>query len=88
MRVYTYDADGNWKDGVCKAGSSVTDPKADTVRQTVPFSCLRGVLDHGWFRSFGLVEKRSTGADVSFDLTGSTRDLPLSAYVDPGTTQD
>ena len=83
VRVYTYDGASTFKDHVCKAASSATDTKSDVVTQTVPFSCLRGVLDHGYLRSFALLEGASKGRDLSWDLTPFTRDLPLSPYVAP-----
>ena len=83
VRVYTYDGGSTFKDHACKAATSATDPKADLVTQTVPFSCLRGVLDHGYQRSFALLEDAANGGDLAYDLTPFTRDLPLSPYVAP-----
>jgi len=84
VRVFSYDGDTSFRQHVCKAASSAADSKTDAVTQTVPFSCLDGVLDHGFLRSFALLE-RVKGRDVSYDLTPWTRDLPLSPYVAPTT---
>lgn len=83
VRVFTFDGAGTFKNHVCKAATSATDTKTDIVTQTVPFSCLRGALDHGYLRSFALLEATSNGADLAYDLTRFTRDLPLSPYVAP-----
>ena len=83
VRVFTFDGASTFKDHVCKAATSATDTKTDVVTQTVPFSCLRGALDHGYLRSFALLEGASKGADLAYDLTPFTRDLPLSPYVAP-----
>jgi len=83
VRVFSYDGDTNFKQHVCKAASSSSDTKTDTVTQTVPFSCLDGVLDHGFMRSFALLERAPKGGDLAYDLTPYTRDLPLSPYVAP-----
>ena len=53
------------------------------VTQTVPFSCLRGVLDHGHLRSFAGVEGVHTRRELAHDTASFTRDLPLTAYVEP-----
>lgn len=83
VRVYAYDGGSTFTNHVCKAATSATDPKADVVTQTVPFSCLRGALDHGYLRSFALLEGAPKGGDLAYDLTPFTRDLPLSPYVAP-----
>src|SRR6478735_8642989 len=83
VRVFSYDGDTNFRQHVCKAASSSSDTKTDTVTQTVPFSCLDGVLDHGFMRSFALLERAPKGGDLAYDLTPYTRDLPLSPYVAP-----
>lgn len=83
VRVFTYDGGSDFQDHVCKAAGSTADTKTDVVTQTVPFSCLRGALDHGYLRSFALLEGAPKGGDLAGDLTPYTRDLPLSPYVAP-----
>jgi hypothetical protein len=80
VRVFM-DADEPTTGGRCEEGVSVTDAAADTVTQTVPFSCLAD-LDHGLLRSAAMVERRG-GADISWDVTPFIRDVPLTAYVEP-----
>ena len=47
---------------------------------TAPFSCLGG-LEHAHLMS--AVDLSARRADLGFDLTKRTRDLPLTTYVDP-----
>ena len=65
----------------CAGGSSVRSHHGRVLTQVVPFSCL-GDVGHGHLRSFLGLERRN-GADVASDATKRTRDLPLTAYVDP-----
>jgi hypothetical protein len=81
LRVSSYDDNGEFHEGVCKAGTSSTDAAADTITQTVPFSCL-GAVERGAMKSWAVVE-RSRGRDVAWDQARFTRDLPLTAYVPP-----
>jgi hypothetical protein len=82
-RVVAVNLDSEYEEKRCAGGSSVTDTAADTITQTVPFSCLGG-LDHGSLRSFVGVESVK-GRDIAWDVTRFTRDVPLRAYVAPPT---
>jgi hypothetical protein len=83
VRVYTFDGNSAFTQRVCKAASSASDLETDVVTQTVPFSCLHGVLDHGHLRSFAGVEDTHSKRELSHDAASFTRDLPLTAYVEP-----
>lgn len=61
----------------CRRAGVAVSRARDTVVQRVPFSCFSSGVDHGFLRSAAGVEARR-GADVAFDVTRSTRDLPLS----------
>jgi hypothetical protein len=83
VRVFTFDGSGAFSQRTCKAASSVSDLESDVVTQTVPFSCLRGALDHAHLRSFAGVEATRSRRELAHDATSFTRDLPLTAYVEP-----
>jgi hypothetical protein len=83
VRVFTFDGDSKFTHRVCKAASTATDTETDIVTQTVPFSCLHGVLDHGFLRSFAGLETIRQPRELAHDAAAFSRDVPLSAYVPP-----
>lgn len=83
VRVFTYDGGDNYAQRVCKAAGTTADPGTDVVTQTVPFSCLRGALDHGFLRSLAGVGTTHSQRDIAQDTAPFSRDLPLTAYAAP-----
>ena len=77
VRVLVFDPRSDESDHLCRPATVEVSRAQDTVTQAVPFSCFSDVLDHGHLRSATLVEK-PRGADVAWDYTTRTRDLPLS----------
>ncbi|MCB0894660.1 MAG: hypothetical protein H6529_18590 [Nocardioides sp.] len=71
------DADGDAFTDRCAAASVTVSRAQDTLTQQVPFSCFEGAFDHAYLRSAAFVETRR-GADLAWDATRYTRDLPLS----------
>ena len=80
-RVLVISSGNDFEEERCVGGTTATDAVADTITQTVPFSCLGGIT-HGSLRSAVGVEN-TKGRDIAWDVTRFTRDVPLTAYVAP-----
>ena len=77
VRVVTAD---DFRGVRCAGGTSTVTKAGRVVTQVVPFACLDGLEHARLTAGVGLDSRKGDGA---WDTVKRTRDLPLTAYVDP-----